>query len=134
MAQGPENSHYYFSGEEGLPQNPQEQRGLEHVALVARIQEIQKDNISRAYFIEVELGRLLPALEETGIVPVVESPNPYNPEVDKEKFEQWITEHQKEMDEFRRNLEKHEEILTYLYFGATLDRFLDELIPQRKSS
>ncbi|MBI4130791.1 hypothetical protein HY468_05720 [Candidatus Roizmanbacteria bacterium] len=104
-------------------QSHQEQRGLDHESLVARIWEIQENHTARAYFSIVELGdtRVSTVLEKAGIVPPIpESANPFNEDTEERLHEQWWEEHPEGLEEFRRSIDRREEIFGTLYLGAGL--------------
>lgn len=71
------------------------------------------------------LTGMLVKLEEAGIMPIVDNPNPFDTSAEElEQHEQWWKDHPVEAEEFARNCEKRNEILRYLYIGALLGRRL----------
>ena len=66
------------------------------------------------------LTGLLPRLEQAGIVPVIESPNPYEFGDDAVKHEQWWENHPAEVEQFLEGVEKRDEVFRILYVGALI--------------
>ena len=103
------------------------------------LQEVQQTPAYADIF-EFDLERLglLSEMEELGIVPVAENPNPFSVESDEDRHEQWWKQHPVEAEEFHRRSENREEILKHLYFGAILGRLagekLDRSIDKRNES
>lgn len=97
----------------------QEQRDVDRLF---EFLEKQYEDPGLAAYVEWKLHKagLLSRLEKVGVLPIVENPNPYDPELEEEQHEKWWEEHLEEGEEFRRNFEKREEILRYLYVGALL--------------
>lgn len=76
-------------------------------------------------------AELLSRLEEAGIVPTAEDPNPFPHELEEKQHEKWWGEHPKEREMFIKNCERREDALRYLFVGAVLGRLLgDELFPE----
>ena len=93
------------------------------------------DRTRRATGFELQLAaaKLLPGLEEAGILPVPENPNPYDPELEEELNNQWSDAHPDEMSEFFQTIEKRDEVLEHLHAGALLGHLLGQRIfPQIK--
>lgn len=65
-------------------------------------------------------------LEQVGILPVLENPNPFDPEMEEQQHEQWWEEYPNEEEQYGRNVERREDILKYLYVGTLLGRHLRE--------
>jgi hypothetical protein len=98
-----------------------------------RVPEIQADRLAQAIG-EIQKGYdpsvrfetllmlegLLSRLEQAGIVPTVENPNPYDPELDEDQHERWWEEHLPEAEKFDRAVDRRNEVLRYLYIGATI--------------
>lgn len=103
------------------------------------LQEVQ-DTPAYAGVFEGDLDHLglLSALEELGIMPVVENPNPFNVESDEDQHDQWWKQHPEEAGEFHRDFERREDVLKHLYFGAILGHLagarLSSSIEKRKKS
>ena len=77
--------------------------------------------------VRLEIAGLLVPLEKMGVLNTVEDPNPYDPERDLEKHEQWWDAHPGEGDKFSVDLERRMEALKLLYIGAIMGRFLPEI-------
>lgn len=82
---------------------------------------------------ERDLDRLglLSRLEDSGILPAVESPNPYDPRHDEQRHEAWWSEHPEKEAEFGQISEAREISLKYLLLGSVLGS-LYVLYPRRK--
>lgn len=63
---------------------------------------------------------LISPLEETGILRVVNPPNPFDPELDEEQHDKWWDEHPKEGDKFNLDIEEHNTALKRLFVGGVL--------------
>lgn len=78
-------------------------------------------------------GGLLAVLEQAGVLPVAENPNPYGVEQEEEKFEQWANEHPEEQEAFNRRMDERAIALKYLHIGALLGHMVGKhLYPGRK--
>ena len=77
-------------------------------------------------FFELELHRtgLISQLEADGVVPIVNNPNPYDPETTEEQHEQWWDEHPEEGAKFSAKIDHRELTLLNLYIGSILGKFL----------
>jgi hypothetical protein len=98
-----------------------------------RISDIQDERLTEAIR-RIETGRdpsarfetqlilegLLPGLEQAKILPVVKNPNPFDPEDDEERHEQWWKENPEEATDFERNVDKRNEVLRHLYVGSII--------------
>ena len=73
-------------------------------------------------FFEAELEEkgLLSELEDMDIIPVVENPNPYDFGTELEAHEKWWEEHQELGEEFRKSMDKREEVFNLLLLGSIL--------------
>jgi len=69
---------------------------------------------------QLMLESLLSRLEQAGIVPVVDNPNPHNPDLDEEQHEQWWEEHPQEAMKFEESVDKRNEVLRHLFIGALI--------------
>jgi hypothetical protein len=69
---------------------------------------------------QLMLEGLLDRLEQAGIVPIAENPNPCDPDVHEDEHERWWVEHPQEADEFERDVDRRNEILRCLYIGAVI--------------
>lgn len=102
-------------------------------AVIAFLKEIEKDTLSKVHFRYFELGPLLSALEEAGIVPSEpQNPNPFDPEVDEKSHEVWWSQHPEEGEKYSQGLEEQEKALQYIYYGAVLGRLLDKRLPKHE--
>lgn len=100
-------------------------------AVIEHLKELHSRSGYYATHFEFVLARkgLLSQLEETGIVPVVLNPNPYDPDIEEDKCAQWWEDHAEEGEEFRDGLKKRQDVLKNLFIGAVLGRSFDELFP-----
>lgn len=100
------------------------------------LQFIQKINLGAGVYFEARLqaAGLMGPLEKMGVLNTVEDPNPYDPERDLEKHEQWWDAHPGEGDKFSVDLERRTEALKLLYIGYIMGRFLPEISQRRDSN
>ena len=117
---------------QGSP-NEQHKRG-DQTRLFEFIREQYRSPGLAVYF-ELVLSEagLLSELEDAGVLPVVEDPNPYDPELEEEKSEQWWQEHPEVEEEFSRMFEKRDEVLRLLYVGALVGKSAEVTIPQPRT-
>ncbi|MEW5957680.1 MAG: hypothetical protein AB1801_08155 [Chloroflexota bacterium] len=98
-----------------------------------RIPEIQEDRLAEAirdiekgydpsarFETQLMLEGLLSRLEQAGILPTVENPNPYDPGLDIEQHDRWWEEHPQEAEKFDRLVDKRNEVLRHVYIGALI--------------
>jgi hypothetical protein len=89
--------------------------------LAKAIRDLEKGYDPSARFeTQLMLEGLLDRLEEAKIVPIVENPNPYDPDVDEDKHERWWEEHREEAEDFERSVDRRSETLRHLYIGAII--------------
>lgn len=71
-------------------------------------------------YIEARFERvgLLSILEQAGVLPQLEDPNPYDLEHETAAYEQWWAQHPDEQDVFIARLEERQLLLKYLHIGA----------------
>jgi hypothetical protein len=62
-------------------------------------------------------------LEELGILPVIECPNPFDPELEEEEHEKWWSEHEEEGEKFSSAIEERELVMKYITIGCILAGF-----------
>jgi hypothetical protein len=104
-----------------------EQRGSELIPdiqderLTQAIRDIERGYDPSARFeIQLMLEGLLDRLEEAKIVPIVDNPNPHDPDVDEDEHERWWEEHPQKAEDFERSVDRRNEILRHLYIGAVI--------------
>ena len=98
-----------------------------------RIPEIQDDRLAEAirdlekgydpsarFEIQLMVEGLLSRLEQGGVLPIVENPNPFDPDLDEDQHERWWEEHPQEAEVFNRAIDKRNEVLRHLYIGAII--------------
>ncbi len=73
-------------------------------------------------YVEARFARLglVPILEEAGVLPRVEDPNPYDLAEETAAYEQYWAEHPDEHDAFFARIEERRQMLRYLHIGAIL--------------
>jgi hypothetical protein len=62
----------------------------------------------------------LATLEQAGILPVVVSPNPFDPKQDEAAHTQWWQQHPSELEAFEEKQEARQAILKVLHIGALI--------------
>lgn len=79
-----------------------------------------------AFEVILDKAGLLTALEEIGVLPAIEIPNPYHQEHEAEQNEQWWTDHPTESEQFVAAFDERDTILRYLLMGAIIDRAIEQ--------
>lgn len=83
----------------------------------------ESSHLQQLYAFESKLKEsgYLSRLEQTGVLPPLpEHPNPYSFLQEPEEHLLWALQHQEETVEYMMNVRQREEILRYLYIGATI--------------
>lgn len=105
-------------GEEFEPQRIPE---IKDERLAKALREIKKGYDPSAHLeTQLMLEGLLPRLEQAGILPIIENPNPYDPVINEAQHENWWEEHPYEGEIFERTVDKRNEVLRHLYIGALI--------------
>lgn|GEM_PF-3304959 len=95
--------------------------GVQDERLAKALHDIERGYDPSARFeIQLMLEGLLDRLEEAKIVPIVDNPNPYDPDADEDEHERWWEEHPQDAEDFERSVDRRNEILTHLYIGAII--------------
>ena len=78
------------------------------------------------FLVEVALSKVgvLQDLEEIGLVPVLENPNPFDIDTDEAAHENWWENHPAEAEQFERAYHLRERVLNAIYAGTVLGNFL----------
>ena len=105
-------------GEE-FEQQPVSEIQDDRLAEALRAIEKGSDPIAR-FETQLMLENLLSRLEQTGIVPIVDNPNPYNPEIDEQQHEHWWDEHPQEAKKFEQEVDKRNDVLRHIYIGTLI--------------
>jgi hypothetical protein len=107
-----------FSGEEFTNEyNPE----IQDDRLAEALERLERGyDIGAQFEIQLMVTGLLPRLEQARIIPVVENPNPYNPELNEKSHERWWQEHPEQEEKFTRDNDKRSETLRNIYIGALL--------------
>lgn len=72
--------------------------------------------------LELERYNLLIPLEETGVVPKLEDPNPYDPDTQTDAYEQWWSDHPSDVQKFEAAFIRRDQALRDLWLGVVLYR------------
>ncbi len=95
------------------------------------LRRITTDERSMEQF-EVRLSdaKLIPLLEETGILPQIKDPNPYKIEADRQMHNLWWYNHDEELRQHGNILKERKRTIQHLFAGAIIARdFGDQLFP-----
>jgi len=101
------------------------QRGMLNI-----IKGVYHGDIIKSLYFETQLRKsgLLSDLEQIGVIPIVENPNPYDPELDEGKNEKWALEHPIETETFEEAFEKKDKILRILLIGSIISLLNEEIM------
>lgn len=87
-------------------------------------QEFQED---RAEGIFYNAG-WIPVLQQAGILPALESSNPYDPATEEDKHRQWWSDHPEEVQRFKDRIKQSKEALNYIHIGMIIGGIDRELV------
>lgn len=79
--------------------------------------------------LEAQLARsgLLTVLEEDGVVPVVDSPNPHHPEAEREMHERWWYEHPESRSAYHTARRARESAILLILLGSMVGGMFGEM-------
>lgn len=138
MPQGLEASPIYRSANEpsgtvrdrprmGSLQNDSDRVSILRARILGRLKEVQQIPAYTTLFEnDLDKAGLLSGLEELGILPVAQNPNPFDADLEEKQHEQWWDEHPEAAKGFHEILEKRLEILESLHIGAIIGYLLGD--------
>jgi len=103
----------------GFDRVPQEQGDVDGLLEFVE-QQYESPGVAAHFETLLEVEGFLSGLEDAGILPIVETANPFDPELEEELNQRWWKEHPEAAEEFHRNFEKRDEVLKLLCVGALL--------------
>jgi hypothetical protein len=90
--------------------------------------EPARNNVSvlRRFEKKLERDGLLSQLEASGILPLAQNPNPFNPQLEPKKYGFWWWDEEGRIEEFRRNVWRRLNALSKLFTGAVIGYFYSQ--------